>query len=338
MLVGISLYSSSAASICRCAITSQIFRICRQAISRCISETCPSQRWRRALISLIFAIQTDRRYFSIRDFFRYFIVLAIRPAFGARSGTMQEYHIMAWWIQTRRNLMNNMKRDPLFIADQLKFIRKMYSFTQENLADASGMTTRTIQKVESGRHIPDEQTLRSICRVFQIELSYFDIPSPDQVELQIAKMKETLKKTVVVPISPINSAQDFLNAFEMRQAFRIDTSMIDHDKALSVACGMGDLISDYIDIWDEVYMSQRLGYAKEIVSQCKQVSELGFTCFIGTHMQQMRAKERPALVINVVLMTFLPNSQSGKTRYGLVQLDGNWECMGEDIIKEYQQK
>jgi len=60
--------------------------------------------------------------------------------------------------------METMERDAAYIASQCKYIRKMFALTQENLADAAGLTVRTIQKVESGRHTPDVQTLRSLAR------------------------------------------------------------------------------------------------------------------------------------------------------------------------------
>ncbi|NWG54599.1 MAG: helix-turn-helix transcriptional regulator [Hydrogenophilaceae bacterium] len=54
--------------------------------------------------------------------------------------------------------MQTMERDPEHIAKTLKLLRKTFGLTQENLADAAGVTTRTIEKAESGRHRPDEQT------------------------------------------------------------------------------------------------------------------------------------------------------------------------------------
>ena len=54
--------------------------------------------------------------------------------------------------------METMERDAEYIASQCKYIRKIFSLTQENLADVSGLTVRTIQKVESGRHVPEVQT------------------------------------------------------------------------------------------------------------------------------------------------------------------------------------
>lgn len=76
--------------------------------------------------------------------------------------------------------METMERDPAYIAEQVKFIRKMHKLTQENLAEAAGLTTRTIEKIESGRHRPDEQTLRSIARAMQIDVHYFEKPTPEQ--------------------------------------------------------------------------------------------------------------------------------------------------------------
>lgn len=54
--------------------------------------------------------------------------------------------------------MEVMERNAEYIAAQCKYLRKMLGLTQENLADAAGLTVRTIQKVESGRHVPDVQT------------------------------------------------------------------------------------------------------------------------------------------------------------------------------------
>lgn len=88
----------------------------------------------------------------------------IRPAFGLRSGTPMVAHAMVFPSVTRSDLMETMERDADYIASQCKFLRKMLSLTQENLADTAGLTIRTIQKVESRRHVPDVQTLRSIAR------------------------------------------------------------------------------------------------------------------------------------------------------------------------------
>ena len=76
--------------------------------------------------------------------------------------------------------METMERDPKYIADTLRSLRKMYGLTQENLAGAATLSTRTIEKAESGRHSPDEQTLRSIARALDLDVTIFEKPTPEQ--------------------------------------------------------------------------------------------------------------------------------------------------------------
>ncbi len=66
--------------------------------------------------------------------------------------------------------METMDIDAKYIADRSRFIRKTLGWIQENLADAAGLTTRTVEKVESGRHVPNEQTLRSLARALGFDV------------------------------------------------------------------------------------------------------------------------------------------------------------------------
>jgi transcriptional regulator with XRE-family HTH domain len=100
----------------------------------------------------------------------------------------------------------------------------MFQLTRENLAEAASLTTRTIEKVESGRHRPDEQTLRSLARALK--------PTPEQEARTHAEMQRALREMVLVPTNPIHTAVDFMNAFAQRHAFRFDTSKVDKEEAL----------------------------------------------------------------------------------------------------------
>lgn len=228
--------------------------------------------------------------------------------------------------------METMERDPQFIAEQVKFIRKTQRLTQENLADAAGVSTRTIEKVESGLHRPNEQTLRSIARAVQMEVSFFEKPTPEKEQRQKAEMERALRKIVVVPTNPIRSASDFLGAFDQREAFRIDTSAVTDDAALDTAAAMSDWITDLDDIWVECSMSQRLEYAREFVKLCQQIEEMGYVCYMGSHRQQLRQKDRSHMIWTVGLMTILPQDGPEGTRYAMVQLDGAWENVEEDRV------
>jgi transcriptional regulator with XRE-family HTH domain len=226
--------------------------------------------------------------------------------------------------------METMERDPLYIAQQSKLIRKWFGLTQENLADAARITTRTIEKIESGRHRPEEQTLRSIARAMEMNMKVFEKPTPEQEARQKAEMERALRKMVLVPTGPIRTASDFLSAFDQRDAFRINTSAVTHEEALEIAAAMSDWIRDLGDVWDECYMSQRLEYARSFVNLCKRIEEHGYVCHMGSHRQRLQEKGQSDLVFTVGLMSIQPKEGADGTRYALVQLEGRWESLEKD--------
>lgn len=226
--------------------------------------------------------------------------------------------------------METMERDPEYIADTLRLLRKMYGLTQENLADAANLSTRTIEKAESGRHRPEEQTLRSIARVFGCDVQQFAKPTPEQEARQRAEMERAIRKTLVVPTHPVRTAQDFLGSYDEYDAWRIDTSAIESDEALEIAATMGDSLSDLDGIWGLCSMSQRLDFAREFTELCQQIEGHGYLCHMGHHRQRSREKGKPDLVFVVGLMVILPEEGADKVRYGIVHLEGAWETVEED--------
>lgn len=226
--------------------------------------------------------------------------------------------------------METMQRDPKFIAEQIRFLRKIFGLTQENLADAANLSTRTIEKSESGRHRPDEQTLRSIARALGFDLRVFEKPSPEQRARQKAEMERVIRKTLMVTTNPVRTAGDFLAIFNQRHAARIDTSAVEGDEAMDIAAAMTDWLTDLNDVWDECSQSQRVGYARSFAELCEQIEALGYICHMGHHRQRLRERGRPDLVFSVTFMSIQPKAQADGERYALVKLDGAWETMEED--------
>lgn len=228
--------------------------------------------------------------------------------------------------------MDTMTRDPAYISQQVKFLRKMFALTQENLADAAGLTTRTIEKIESGKHRPEEQTLRSLARAFKMDASYFEKPTPEQEARQKEEIRRAIRKTVLVPTDPIHSTSDFLSAFGQRHAFRFDTSAVQSEEVLEVAATLVDWIKDLDGVWSDLGMSDQLRYARSFVEQCSQLEALGFVCHLGRYRQLLRQKGYDDLVFNVGLLSIQPKDSIEGRRYALVQLEGGWETTKEDRV------
>jgi transcriptional regulator with XRE-family HTH domain len=223
--------------------------------------------------------------------------------------------------------MDTMEKDPLFIAQQVKFLRQHHKCTQENLADAAGLTTRTIEKLESGKHRPDDQTLRSIARAFHVSVAFFEKPTPDAEERQRADMERALRKMVLTPTQAIKTASDFVKLIAERHAYRIDTSAVENDSAIEIVATMVDFITDMNDVWAECSFSQRLDAGKEFAQLCADLEVQGYLCHVGHHLQRLREKGRPDLVFDVGVMSIQPVKGPDGPRYALIELEGAWESL-----------
>jgi hypothetical protein len=102
---------------------------------------------------------------------------------------------------------------------------------------------------------------------------------------------------------------------------------------LNSAYAMVDWMRDTIDIWDEVPQSHRLECAREFVSMCQDMEGYGYLCHLGRYKQQLKTPGKPALVIDVALMSFLPKKDGDGTRYCLIRLEGAWETLAEDRVE-----
>ena len=227
--------------------------------------------------------------------------------------------------------MDTTVREPEYIAQQVKLLRKMYGLTQENLAEAAGISTRTVEKVESGRHRPNEQTLRSIARAIQMDnTSFFNKPSPEKEATTHANMERATRKIAITHTVPIRKPADFLRIFGYFQASQVDISQVEGDEALDLSASLTDWIRDLIDIWVDLTRSDQLRYARSIIEICDQLEELGYTCYMGSYRMQNVVKNRPSLEFQVGVVTLLPRDDKDGERVALIELEGSWETLESD--------
>ncbi|GGO50306.1 DNA-binding transcriptional regulator, XRE-family HTH domain [Roseovarius pacificus] len=227
--------------------------------------------------------------------------------------------------------MHTMEVDPIFIAERCKYIRTMFEWTQENLADAAGLTTRTIEKVESGRHNPSLQTLRSIARALNFDMRVFDKPTPEQENRFTEELKRSLRKVALVPTSPIKTANDFYCRNQEWEGFMFDASAVEASDALQLTAEISDWITELDGIWDLSTAAQKLEYSTSIASLCRELEGLGYVTQFGSLRQQhMHYKD---LVTSVLLLTFLPKGTHDRAMYAFVTLEDPWELPEQDRPK-----
>ncbi|WP_299403638.1 helix-turn-helix transcriptional regulator [uncultured Roseobacter sp.] len=135
----------------------------------------------------------------------------------------------------------------------------MLGLTQENLAEAAGLTVRTIQNMESGRRVPHVQTLRSIARGVGFNVTVFSKPTPEQEKRQQEEMVRALRQTILVPTSPIKKANDFYSRNCEWHAILFNTEAVEADDALELTAAISYWMDELDRIWAISTASQRLG-------------------------------------------------------------------------------
>jgi transcriptional regulator with XRE-family HTH domain len=223
-----------------------------------------------------------------------------------------------------------MDLDLPFFADRLKFLRRVHELTQDNVATMCGMTTRTVEKLESGRHNPSEQTLRSLCRGLSIDRSYFVKPTPAEEARQKAAMLQAVRTTAVVQTIIVRTAQDVMKNLGGTHAWNLDIGEVGPD-SMRDAAAIADLFTDWSEVWDDINMTDRASAAADVAEACRELEVAGYLTHIGRYRARRRFAEGPPLVFTVGLLSIRPAVDSESQSVALVPMEGGWERLKEDV-------
>lgn len=223
-----------------------------------------------------------------------------------------------------------MDLDLAFLAERLKFLRRIHELTQDNVATMCGMTTRTIEKLESGRHSPSEQTMRSLCRGLSIERSYFTKPTPQEEARQKAEMLKAVRTTAVVQTIIVRSAQDVMKKLGGTHAWNLDISEVGPE-AMADAASVTDLFTDWSEVWDDINMTDRAEAAVGVAQACRELEAAGYLVHVGRYRARKRFIEGPPLVFTIGLLSIRPTAESENQSVALVPMEGGWERLKEDV-------
>lgn len=222
-------------------------------------------------------------------------------------------------------------RDPEYIAEQLKRLRKMKSLKQQSVADMARLTVRTIEKAESGTHVPNEQTLLMIARVFGMDnTSIFDKPSEEQQRRQAAEMDWARRKTVVFPIAPVRSEHDVMSLFAELRPYGFDNDAVRDTPALDHAAKITDMIGAFANSWHDLSMTEKVRKARKLLSACSKLEEYGYACMIGQYRMQRRLPDGTRRIIGIAVVKF--ETLNEVAQHGTTTLYNDWETVEEDRV------
>ena len=124
---------------------------------------------------------------------------------------------------------------------KLKSIRELQNLTQEELSEKSGVSARTIQRIESGKE-PKGYTLRTLAKVLKVEEANLLYKETEQENSGIAKENEKSKEAgminysylklfnlssiIFIVIPPLNILVPFILMLKMKQKNSITKQLI----------------------------------------------------------------------------------------------------------------
>jgi transcriptional regulator with XRE-family HTH domain len=224
--------------------------------------------------------------------------------------------------------MTTRSRNAAQIAKTIKFLRESKKMKAETLAQLARLTVRSIERAESGRHVPSEETLTRIASAFGTTVGIFD--SVDTETLR-RELEDKAKKTLLVPTSPMEKPGQVLDTMTDASAYMHDFSAIKDERVLELAAALVEAIRDYGDSWEDLPLTEQLRSCHDLVDLANEIVALGYQPQMGAYTAVQLMPNKNHFKIKIVLIAFLPKDHPG--RYAMITLPSDMRTLPEDRPK-----
>lgn len=197
-----------------------------------------------------------------------------------------------------------MKQNQNPIAQNVRMFREAHHWTQEELAAASGVDVRTVQRAEAGRPLSVE-SLRAIAAAFDTTLEVLSV----SVEDFARTLAEFEQKYTIIDLTPIISGTDasfFMDsdAYQMQRIGYLSEAQAD-----AVSEFEQDL-KDWVDLWSDLEPVQRRDAECTLDRQLENLHALDLAVSLGQSAMDLILRSNGASVRFQVLYCAVV---SGKT-------------------------
>lgn len=200
---------------------------------------------------------------------------------------------------------------PEELAVLVRMLREAKGWSQEQLAEISKLSSRTIQRVEEG--LPSSvDTRRAIASAMGFEdidalNKPHAIPTPEQVAEQKARFE---REHLTLKAQRIETGKQFGHLLEQSSANLFHEAEGLPAKAAEVFARLTDFCRDYADC-DELYSAvDKLGVYGELDQMVDELSGLGYVLMAATRDTQLRAKQATEGVpISVIYVVAFPRGK-----------------------------
>ena len=159
--------------------------------------------------------------------------------------------------------------EPKYSA-KIREFRKSRDWTQEQLAGISGVSERTIQRIESGDPAALD-SLKALATAFDMDVSAFIQPE------NAAEKKSTKSNIEFFP--RLSSGKTLLDTVTGCHAYQYDHDPLNDDQEAAVVGNFLQDLKDTGEIWDDMEPAYRVECSVRLNSELAEVETAGFLVF-----------------------------------------------------------
>jgi transcriptional regulator with XRE-family HTH domain len=203
------------------------------------------------------------------------------------------------------------KEDTLetIIGRNIKLLRKSKAWTQEHLAGAAEVSTRTVQRAEAGHPVLAEH-LQALAGAFDVEIDLLrtDLTSiAERVEAAAANPKPML----FVPVERVQRPSELLR-FLGSELFLFDAASLHDDVAGDLAAQLNEDLRDMNDLHEDVGPVECREWAKRVFGLVERLQERGIAVGHGQHRGKWRQRSNPDApdkVLRTYIVVLMPEAE-----------------------------
>jgi len=168
-------------------------------------------------------------------------------------------------------------------------LRKQKGWTQETLAELSGVAARTVQRLEEG--LPSSiDTRRAIAGALAFEdLDTFNKPWPiPNIEKLKAETERIERETIAVDVVAVTKGKQLRELAEETQSYLVTSIDDPPDEVEAVLAGLKDYYADYGDSHDLYSATDKLSINESFQGTIDELAALGFGLVTGRRNVRLR--------------------------------------------------
>lgn len=204
------------------------------------------------------------------------------------------------------------------IGKLVKTLRTYKQWTQDTLAELSGLETRTVQRVEQGS-ASSLDTRRAIARAFTFEdVDYFDRPMCFPSDEELKEQQAAFERDHLMLDACMVDGRQLLTSMQQGPGFHAlcGTSLVELPHgAQDTFAAITDFVRDCINVFDECSSSDLLEYGDTIDGHIRELKKAGFclcAAFRDTKVTNDRWADKTPMQFRITYLAAAPKDRPAR--------------------------